>query len=234
MKIEDKDVIIALDFNTKKEVLNFLKKFKNHKLFVKVGMELFYSCGSSIIKKIKKMDHKIFLDLKLHDIPNTVYKTIKSLLDLNVDLISIHASGGSEMLKSAVRAIKEKNSNTKLIAITQLTSTTEEMMHSEQNIKTTLIDSVVNYSKIAKYSGIDGVVCSVHETNSIKQICGDDFIVVNPGIRTSLDINHDQKRVALPKDAKINNSDLIVVGRSITQSEKPMEKYLKIKEEFLN
>ncbi|EGZ31743.1 orotidine-5'-phosphate decarboxylase [Malacoplasma iowae] len=234
MKINNKDIIIALDFNNKKDVISFLKKLKNEKLFVKVGMELFYSCGTSIIKKIKKMNHKIFLDLKLHDIPNTVYQSIKSLLKLNVDIISVHASGGSEMLKKAAEAIKESNSNTKLVAITQLTSTSEEMMKKEQKINSTLLDSVINYACLSKDCGIDGVVCSVWETKIIKNKCGNNFIVINPGIRTKDDNLDDQKRIATPNDAKINNSDYIVVGRSITKNKNCLEKYLQIKKDFLS
>lgn len=227
-----REVIIALDFPDMNKTLNFLDKFENEKLFVKVGMELYLQNGPNVIEEIKKRGHKIFLDLKLHDIPNTVYSATKGLAKFDVDILTVHAAGGSEMLKWAKKAIVETGVKTKIIAITQLTSTSEEDMQKEQNIKTSIEESVLRYAKLAKESGVDGVVSSVLETEKIRKQSGEDFLIINPGIRLEEDSKGDQKRVATPKVAKELGASYIVVGRSITKDENPVERYKLIKEMF--
>ena len=198
----NKDVIIALDFPTLEDTLNFLEKFGEEKLFVKVGMELYLQNGPVVIEKIKELGHKIFLDLKLHDIPNTVYGATKGLAKFKVDILTVHAAGGYEMLKAAKRGMVEGGSvDTNVIAITQLTSTSEEAMKDEQLIAVSLEESVINYAKLAKKAGLDGVVSSVWEARLIRENCGDDFLKVTPGIRLETDEVGDQKRVATPSVA---------------------------------
>ena len=230
----NKDVIIALDFPTLEDTLNFLEKFGEEKLFVKVGMELYLQNGPVVIEKIKELGHKIFLDLKLHDIPNTVYGATKGLAKFKVDILTVHAGGGYEMLKAAKRGMVEGGSvDTNVIAITQLTSTSEEAMKDEQLVAVSLEESVINYAKLAKKAGLDGVVSSVWEARLIRENCGDDFLKVTPGIRLETDEVGDQKRVATPTVANEEGSTHIVVGRSITKSENPLEVYNLIKEQFV-
>lgn len=230
----EKPVFIALDFPNKEETISFLNKFPNEQLYVKVGMELFYQEGPEIIKEIKAYGHKIFLDLKLHDIPNTVYRAMKGLARLNVDLVNVHAAGGSEMMKAAIEGLEEGSGDgvrPKCIAVTQLTSTTEEQMKREQLIKGSLIDSVYHYAKLAKDSGLDGVVSSVHEASLIRKI-DENFLIVTPGIRLANDQVGDQKRVADPRYARLQGATGIVVGRSITEKQDPYEAYLTVKKEW--
>ena len=230
----NKDVIIALDFPTLEDTLSFLEKFGEEKLFVKVGMELYLQNGPVVIEKIKELGHKIFLDLKLHDIPNTVYGATKGLAKFKVDILTVHATGGYEMLKAAKRGMVEGGSvDTNVIAITQLTSTSEEAMKEEQLIAVSLEDSVINYANLAKKAGLDGVVSSVWEARLIRENCGDDFLKVTPGIRLETDEVGDQKRVATPTVANEEGSTHIVVGRSITKSENPLEVYKLIKSQFV-
>ena len=230
----NKDVIIALDFPTLEDTLSFLEKFGEEKLFVKVGMELYLQNGPVVIEKIKELGHKIFLDLKLHDIPNTVYGATKGLAKFKVDILTVHAAGGYEMHKAAKRGMVEGGSvDTNVIAITQLTSTSEEAMKDEQLIAVSLEESVINYAKLAKKAGLDGVVSSVWEARLIRENCGDDFLKVTPGIRLETDEVGDQKRVATPTVANEEGSTHIVVGRSITKSENPLEVYNLIKEQFV-
>ena len=230
----NKDVIIALDFPTLEDTLNFLEKFGEEKLFVKVGMELYLQNGPVVIEKIKELGHKIFLDLKLHDIPNTVYGATKGLAKFKVDILTVHAAGGYEMLKAAKQGMVEGGSvDTNVIAITQLTSTSEEAMKDEQLIAVSLEESVINYAKLAKKAGLDGVVSSVWEARLIRENCGDDFLKVTPGIRLETDKVGDQKRVATPTVANEEGSTHIVVGRSITKSENPLEVYNLIKSQFV-
>lgn len=224
--------IIALDFASKEDVMTFLKPF-DEPLFVKVGMELFYQTGPTLIKDIKALGHDIFLDLKLHDIPNTVGKAMKGLAKLEVDLVNVHAAGGSEMMRRAVEGFRTQNEKTKIIAVTQLTSTTETMLHEEQNIQTSIEEAVLNYAKLAQQSGLDGVVCSPLETQLITEHCGSSFLKVTPGIRPANSARNDQKRVTTPEDAKQLGSTHIVVGRPITQSAQPVESYHQIKESWL-
>lgn len=229
----NKDVIIALDFPTLEETLNFLEKFGEEKLFVKVGMELYLQNGPVVLEKIKNLGHKIFLDLKLHDIPNTVYGATKGLAQFKVDILTVHAAGGGEMLKAAKRGMVEGGSpETNVIAITQLTSTSETQMKEEQLVTVSLEESVINYAKLAKQAGLDGVVSSVWEARKISENCGENFLKVTPGIRLESDEVGDQKRVATPKVANLEGSTHIVVGRSITKAENPLEKYKLIKEQF--
>ncbi|UEX89379.1 orotidine-5'-phosphate decarboxylase [Staphylococcus ratti] len=224
--------IIALDFASQEEVMQFLALF-DEPLFVKVGMELFYQTGPSLIQEIKALGHDIFLDLKLHDIPNTVGKAMEGLAQLDVDLVNVHAAGGTEMMQRAVEGLKKYNSNIKIIAVTQLTSTTEAMLHKEQNIQTSIEDAVLHYAQLAQNSGLDGVVCSPLETALITEHCGKDFLKVTPGIRPKQNENNDQKRVTTPEQAKQLGSTHIVVGRPITQSSNPVESYHQIKESWL-
>jgi len=228
-----KDVIIALDFPTLEDTLNFLDKFDDEKLFVKVGMELYLQNGPEVLEKIKELGHKVFLDLKLHDIPNTVYGATKGLAQFKVDILTVHGAGGYEMLAAAKRGMVEGGSpDTNVIAITQLTSTSEEAMKEEQLVAASLEESVINYAKLAKKAGLDGVVSSVWEARIIRENCGEDFLKVTPGIRLETDEVGDQKRVATPTVAGSEGSTHIVVGRSITKAKNPREVYNLIKEQF--
>ena len=196
-------VIIALDFKDMETSLKFLDQF-NESLYVKVGMELFYGSGLEIIKEIKKRGHKIFLDLKLHDIPNTVKKAMTNLAKLGVDLINLHAAGGSIMMKAAMEGLIEGSNGNRplLIAVTQLTSTSKEMMNNEQLIPGEVIDSVVNYAKVAKEAGLDGIVCSPLEVKLVKEVCGKEFLTVTPGIRLASNNKDDQVRITTPSMAR--------------------------------
>ncbi|MCJ0913611.1 MULTISPECIES: orotidine-5'-phosphate decarboxylase [Mammaliicoccus] len=219
--------IIALDFATLEEVDQFLDLF-NEPLFVKVGMELYLQNGPETINRIKERGHDIFLDLKLHDIPNTVEGALKGLGKLNIDLINVHAAGGKNMMAAGLEGLRETNPNAKLIAVTQLTSTTEQQMKDEQNIQSSINESVVHYAKMAHEAGLDGVVCSPLESNLIQEHIGETFLKVTPGIRLESDMTHDQQRVTTPEDAKKLGSTHIVVGRSITQHEDPVARYHEI------
>lgn len=224
--------IVALDFSTREEVLNFLKGF-NEPIYVKVGMELTYACGLDIVKEIRAMGHHIFLDLKLHDIPNTVKGGMKNLAKMDVDIVNLHCAGGIAMMKAAMEGLNEGAVNGKrplCIGVTQLTSTSKEAMNEELGIPGEVLDCVIQYAKNAKAAGLDGVVCSVHEAKAIHEACGDDFLTVTPGIRLSSDSKDDQKRVATPAYAKEQGCDHIVVGRSITKSENPQQTYFAIEE----
>lgn len=222
--------IVALDFSSVEEVRDFLGKF-SEPIYVKVGMELTYAYGLEIVKEIKKMGHKIFLDLKLHDIPNTVKNGMKNLAKLDVDIVNLHCAGGSAMMKAAIEGLNEGAKDGKrplCIGVTQLTSTSQETMEKELLIEKDLKDVVISYAKLAKESGLDGVVCSVLEAKAIHEACGADFLTVTPGIRLASDSKDDQKRVATPAFAKEEGCDYIVVGRSITKSEDPLATYTEI------
>ena len=223
--------IIALDFPGEKEVFQFLNQF-DEQLFVKVGMELYLHEGPAIVRKIKEQGHAIFLDLKLHDIPNTVKSAMKGLARLGVDLVNVHAAGGKQMMEAALEGLEEGTpagkSRAALIAVTQLTSTTEEQMQHEQRIELPLSESVLHYAKLAKQAGLDGVVCSVHEARAIADVCGEDFLRVTPGIRMSGGAVHDQKRIATPDGARRDGSSLIVVGRAITKAADPVAAYKEV------
>jgi orotidine-5'-phosphate decarboxylase len=232
-----KDVIIACDFSSKEETINFLAQFEDRKPFVKIGMELFYSEGPSIVSEIKGMGHKVFLDLKLHDIPNTVKKAMKNLARLGVDMTNVHAAGTINMMKAAkeglIEGTKEGQKVPMLIAVTQLTSTDEETMQNELLINSTVNETVAKYALNTKEAGLDGVVCSPLEVEIVKNSCGTAFNTVTPGIRFSTNSNDDQKRVTTPLKASQLGSDFIVVGRSITAAENPVAAYQKCLEDFL-
>ncbi|QUM66226.1 orotidine-5'-phosphate decarboxylase [Staphylococcus delphini] len=227
------DPIIALDFATEAEVMSFLAQF-DEALFVKIGMELFYQTGPALIDQIKALGHDIFLDLKLHDIPNTVGKAMEGLAKLNVDLVNVHAAGGTVMMERAVEGLRRHNKDIKIIAVTQLTSTSEQQLHEEQNIQTSMETAVLNYASLAQQAGLDGVVCSPLETTMIREHCGDDFLKVTPGIRLAHSAKDDQQRITTPEKARQLGSTHIVVGRPITQSDHPVQSYHQIKESWLN
>lgn len=223
-------IIVALDFSEEQKVLSFLDLLKGHNVWVKVGMELFYSTGPKIIHEAKERGYKVFLDLKLHDIPNTVGQSIKALTALPVDMINVHAAGGGEMMKKAAEAAHSSKYNPLLIAVTQLTSTTTEQMNREQRIQGDIVESVSHYAKLAKDSGCHGVVSSPHEVQAIKLICGSRFLTVTPGIRPADADVQDQKRITTPAEALQLGTDFMVIGRPITQAKDPraaLEKILK-------
>ena len=229
-----KDVIIACDFSTRKEVIDFLSKFTKEKPYVKIGMELFYSEGPEIVKQIKSMGHKIFLDLKLHDIPNTVMKSMKVLSNLNIDMCNLHAAGTIAMMEAAIKGLtKDDGSRPLLIAVTQLTSTSEERMQNEILIEKPLDEVVLQYAVNAKTAGLDGVVCSPLEAGKVHDACGESFLTVTPGVRFAEDESGDQVRVTTPIKAKEIGSDYIVVGRPITSANDPVEAYRRCINEFV-
>lgn len=226
----DKDVIIACDFPSAKETYEFLSQFADGKPYVKVGMELYYSEGPKVVKEIKAMGHKIFLDLKLHDIPNTVSKAMSNLAKMGVDMTNVHCAGGAKMMSAAQAALE--GSSAKLIAVTQLTSTSEDMMKNELLINKPMNEVVVKYASLAKQAGLNGVVCSPLEASIIKESCGSEFLTVTPGIRFAEDAKGDQVRVTTPSGAR-SASDYIVVGRSITMADDPVAAYKKCVQDFL-
>lgn len=229
-----KDVIIALDFKSGQEALAFLDKFTGRTLYVKVGMELYYAEGPSIIQEIKKRGHKLFLDLKLHDIPNTVEKAMAVLSRLDVDMVNLHAAGTIEMMKAALRGLtRDDGSRPLLIAVTQLTSTSQERMTEELLIREKIDDVVIKYAENADIAGLDGVVCSPLEAGKIHGVCGMDFLTVTPGVRFDDASKGDQVRVTTPAKAKELGSDYIVVGRPITQAEDPIAAYDRCVKEFV-
>ncbi len=230
-----KAVIIACDFKDKADTLAFLDNFKDEKLFLKIGMELFYSEGPDIVREIKNRGHKIFLDLKLHDIPNTVEKGMRSLSNLGVDMTNVHAAGTKDMMAAGLKGLtKEDGTRPLLIAVTQLTSTSQERMENELLIKEPIEDVVMHYAQNTKEAGLDGVVCSPLEVQAVKAKCGKDFITVTPGIRFAAKDAGDQVRITTPAKAKELGSDYIVVGRPITQAENPVEAYRKCVEDFVD
>ena len=230
-----KDVIIACDFPSKDEVLNFLDKFTEEKPFVKIGMELFYGAGPEIVREIKSRGHKIFLDLKLHDIPNTVKKSMAVLSKLDVDMTNLHASGTIDMMKAALEGLtREDGTRPILIAVTQLTSTSEERMKNDLLIDAPIDQVVMHYAKNASVAGLDGVVCSPLEAEKVHQTCGDKFISVTPGVRFADGEVGDQVRVMTPAEAKKIGSDYIVVGRPITAADDPVAAYKRCVSEFVD
>ena len=231
-----KDVIIACDFNSKADLMTFLDKFENEdrKPFLKVGMELFYAEGPAIVKEIKARGHKIFLDLKLHDIPNTVKKAMAVLSALDVDICNLHAAGTAAMMEAALEGLtRADGTRPLLIAVTQLTSTSEERMQKDLLIDRPLDEVVMHYAKNAKDAGLDGVVCSPLEAGKVKAVCGDAFLTVTPGVRFADGEIGDQVRVTTPAKARELGSDYIVVGRHITQAADPVQAYHRCIREFL-
>ena len=231
----DSKICIALDFKNKVEVKEFLEKFKDEKLYVKVGMELFYGEGIEMVKMIKEMGHNIFLDLKLHDIPNTVKSAMKQLAKLDVDMVNVHASGGKVMMKAAIEGLEEGkigNERPKCIAVTCLTSLDQEVLNNELLIEKPLEEVVLKWANNAKEAGLDGVVCSPLESKIIHDNLGVDFLTVTPGIRLASDSVNDQKRVTTPAMARELTSSYIVVGRTITGSDDPYATYKKVYQDF--
>lgn len=230
-----KDVIIACDFDGKEEVLKFLDKFTGRKPFVKIGMELYYSAGPDIVKEIKARGHKIFLDLKLHDIPNTVKKSMAVLSKLDVDMCNLHAAGTVAMMEAAIEGLtRPDGTRPLLIAVTQLTSTSEERMKEDLLIEKPIDEVIMHYASRAKVAGLDGVVCSPLEAAKVKSVCGDEFLTVTPGVRFADGEVGDQVRIATPARAKEIGSDYIVVGRPITQAEDPVAAYERCVAEFVD
>ena len=230
-----KDVIIACDFSSADATFEFLDKFTGKKPFVKIGMELFYAEGPSIVKEIKKRGHKIFLDLKLHDIPNTVKKAMSVLSNLDVDICNLHAGGTKRMMEAALEGLtRADGTRPLLIAVTQLTSTDQESMENDLLIKEPIDKVVMHYAKCAKEAGLDGIVCSPLEAGKVHDICGNEFLTVTPGVRFADGDIGDQKRVMTPAEAKKIGSDYIVVGRPITAASDPVAAYERCINEFVD
>jgi len=229
-----KDVIIACDFPSAEATLAFLDKFTGKKPFVKIGMELFYAEGPSIVRAIKERGHQIFLDLKLHDIPTTVRKAMAVLSHLDVDMVNLHAAGTADMMRAALEGLTRPDGTRPiLLAVTQLTSTNQERMENELLIQKPIQDVVVHYAKNAKEAGLDGVVCSPLEAGLVRNACGEGFLTVTPGIRFADGDKGDQVRVTTPEKAKEIGSDYIVVGRPITAAEDPVAAYERCINEFV-
>ena len=228
-----KDVIVACDFDSKEKMLAFLDKFQDEKPFVKIGMELYYAEGPAIVREIKARGHKIFLDLKLHDIPNTVKKAMAVLSNLDVDICNLHAAGTTPMMQAALEGLtRADGTRPLLIAVTQLTSTDEETMKRDLLIDQPLDKVVMHYAKTAANAGLDGVVCSPLEAGKVHEVCGDKFLTVTPGVRFAGGDVGDQKRVTTPEKAKELGSDYIVVGRPITAAEDPVAAWKRCVSEF--
>ena len=228
-----RDVIIACDFASAEATYAFLDRFTEEKPFVKIGMELYYAEGPAVVREIRRRGHKVFLDLKLHDIPNTVQKTMAVLSRLDVDMVNLHAAGTKAMMEAALKGLtREDGSRPILLAVTQLTSTGEERMHDELLISGSIADCVCHYAQMAKEAGLDGVVCSPLEAGMVKARCGASFLTVTPGIRFADAAAGDQVRITTPAKARELGSDYIVVGRPITAAEDPVEAYRRCVKEF--
>ena len=229
-----KDVIIACDFSSRAEVLSFLDKFQEQKPFVKIGMELFYAEGPEIVKEIKARGHKIFLDLKLHDIPNTVKKAMSVLSSMDIDMCNVHASGTSAMMSAAAEGLmRPDGTRPLLIAVTQLTSTSEERMQNELLICKSLEETVLHYAENTKNAELDGIVCSPLEATAVKDRCGKDFLTITPGVRFADSSSDDQVRITTPAKTRELGSDYIVVGRPITGADDPVAAYQRCVKEFI-
>lgn len=233
--MSERDVIIACDFKNRADTMAFLEHFKEEKPFVKIGMELFYGEGPDIVREIKARGHKLFLDLKLHDIPNTVNKAMRNLARLGVDMTNVHAAGTIDMMKAALEGLAEgaEGERAKLIAVTQLTSTSQERMQRELLIPNTMEETVAHYARNTKEAGLDGVVCSPLEAAIVKNACGSGFITVTPGIRYPDGNMGDQSRVMTPAKARETGTEYIVVGRPITQAEDVVAAYRRVCADFL-
>ncbi len=228
-----RDVIIACDFDSREKTFDFLEKFGGARPYLKIGMELYYAEGPDMIRAMKERGHKVFLDLKLHDIPNTVKKAMKVIAGLGVDMCNVHAAGTVEMMEAAIDGLESgKGKRPLLIAVTQLTSTSQEQLLSDLMIDEPMDKVVAHYAYNAKAAGLDGVVCSPLEAGKVHGLCGEDFLTVTPGVRFKDDDKGDQRRVTTPAEAKVEGSDYIVVGRSITTSEDPLKAYERCIEEF--
>ncbi len=229
-----REVIIACDFPNEERLFEFLKKMPSEQLFLKVGMELFYGAGPDIVRRLKADGHRIFLDLKLHDIPNTVKSAMKVISELGADIVNIHASGTVDMMVAAMEGARYAKNPPKVIAVTQLTSTDEQRMKDDLLINAPIIDVVNHYAMNAKKAGLDGVVCSPLEAKAVKEHCGKEFITVTPGIRFADGEAGDQVRIATPDRAAGMGCDYIVVGRAVTAADDPLEAYLRCVKEFTN
>lgn len=230
-----KDVIVACDFANREQVMTFLDKFEGKKPFVKIGMELFYAEGPQIVRDIKARGHRIFLDLKLHDIPNTVMKAMKVLSALDIDMVNVHAAGTAAMMEAAIKGLtREDGSRPMLIAVTQLTSTDQQSMERDLLINEPIDKVVMHYALTAKNAGLDGIVCSPLESGKVHDVCGSDFVTVTPGVRFAENETGDQKRVMTPAQAKEIGSDYIVVGRPITAAADPVAAYERCVSEFVD
>ena len=230
-----KEPIIALDFGTPQAALAFLDNFHDEKPFVKIGMELFYAGGPDIVREIRRRGHKIFLDLKLHDIPNTVRKAMRVLSALDVDMVNVHAAGGIDMMRAALEGLKEgRQDGTRplIIAVTQLTSTSQQTLNEQLLVEGDINDVIAHYARNAKEAGLDGVVCSPLEAGLVKEACGKEFMAVTPGIRYPDAAKDDQSRITTPARAREIGSDFIVVGRPITAAPDPVAAYRKVKSDF--
>lgn len=225
------EIIVALDMAQRTQAVAFVAQFAEP-VYFKIGMENFYALGADFVRELKAQGHRIFLDLKLHDIPNTVARAIKPLAGLGVDMLNVHAAGGVEMMRAAVESVKQHNPDCRCIAVTILTSLNEQNLQQELKITQSLTQTVLDYAQNAKLAGLDGVVCSVHEVAAIHRQCGADFICVTPGITYQGADAFDQKRTASPRDAKNAGADLLVIGRAISQSAQPYQTYLQIKQEL--
>lgn len=231
----NQNMYLSLDFPTWEETKYFIDTHEFHGVPVKVGMELFYKEGPKVIEKLKEDNHAIFLDLKLHDIPTTVNKAMMNIAKLEIDMVNVHALGGSEMIQRAKEGLMSEstsNHETKLIAVTMLTSMDDEAMSNELRLPGNLHDNVLHLADLAKQNGADGVVCSVHEAKDIKQVCDSSFLTVTPGIRLNDSDVNDQKRVATPTFARENGADILVLGRTVTQATDPRTAYNKVHEEW--
>ena len=230
-----KDVILACDFSSAEETLSFLDGFTGRKPFVKIGMELFYAAGPEIVREIKKRGHRVFLDLKLHDIPNTVGKAMAVLSALDTDIVNLHAAGGSAMMRAAVKGLtRADGTRPLLIAVTQLTSIDQQTLENELLIDRPLDSVVMEYASNAAASGLDGVVCSPLEAGKVHEVCGKGFLTVTPGIRFADGSSDDQKRIMTPAQAKLEGCDYIVVGRAITAAADPVAAYDRCCAEFID
>ncbi|MBD5370282.1 MAG: orotidine-5'-phosphate decarboxylase [Bacteroides sp.] len=233
---KERDVIIACDFGSAEQALAFLDRFagEERKPFVKIGMELYYAAGNEIVKELKRRGHRIFLDLKLHDIPNTVRKAMKVLSALDVDMVNVHASGTREMMAAAIEGLtREDGTRPLLIAVTQLTSTSQQAMNEQLKVEGDINDVIAHYARNAKEAGLDGVVCSPLEAGLVKEACGPDFMTVTPGIRFADSAADDQVRITTPERAREIGSDFIVVGRPITAAGDPVEAWRRCVKEFV-
>ncbi len=230
----NRDVIIACDFSTREQTLAFLNRFTQRKPYVKIGMELYYAVGPQIVRDIKALGHPIFLDLKLHDIPNTVEKAMRVLSKLDVDMVNLHAAGTKDMMEAALRGLtRPDGSRPLLIAVTQLTSTSQQRMEQELLIPHPLEEVVMQYAQNAQEAGLDGVVCSPLEVQAVHARCGDGFVTVTPGIRFADSQQDDQRRITTPEMAKTLGSNYIVVGRPITAAPNPEEAYRRCLDAFI-
>lgn len=230
-----KDVIVACDFSSAQEVYSFLDQFTEEKPFLKIGMELYYAEGPAIVRELKRRGHKIFLDLKLHDIPNTVKKAMNVLSRLDVDMVNLHAAGTCAMMEAALEGLtRPDGTRPLLIAVTQLTSTSQERMQQELLISAPLQETVLHYAKLAGKAGLDGVVCSPLEAGLVHDACGKQFVTVTPGVRFADGDVGDQVRVTTPEKAKELGSDYIVVGRPITKAADPVAAYRRCVQEFID